>query len=69
MKPKDKPPPPCYEQRVRDLLAHYESQSEEGAVAEYEATLEHRSTSMVKLPNDRLPAVRELLAKPLPKPF
>lgn len=51
------------EQRMRELFAHYESQSEEAAVAEDEAAFEHPSTSMVEVPNDLLPAVRELLAK------
>jgi hypothetical protein len=63
MKPKNKFPPGWDEQRVRELLAHYENQSEEAAVAEDEAAFEHRSTSMVEVPNELLPAVRELLAK------
>jgi hypothetical protein len=63
MKQKNKFPPGWDEQRVRELLAHYESQSEEAAVAEDEAAFEHRGTSMVEVPNELLPAVRELLAK------
>jgi hypothetical protein len=63
MKPKNEFPPGWDEQRVRELLAHYESQSEEAAVAEDEAAFEHQSTSMVEVPNELLPAVRELLAK------
>jgi hypothetical protein len=51
------------EQRVRELLAHYENQTEEEAVAEDEAAFEHRSTSMVEVPIELLPAVRELLGK------
>jgi hypothetical protein len=63
MKPKNKFPPGWDEQRVRELLVHYESQSEEEAVAEDEAAFEHRGTSLVEVPNGLLPAVRELLAK------
>lgn len=63
MKPKNEFPPGWDEQRVRELLSHYESQSEEAAVAEDEAAFEHRGTSMVEVPNDLLPAVRELLGK------
>jgi hypothetical protein len=50
---------------VRELIAHYESQTEEEAVAEDEAAFEHESTSMVEVPNDLLPAVRDLLGKRL----
>ena len=63
MKPKNKFPPGWDERRVRELIAHYESQSEESAVAEDEAAFEGQSTSMVEVPNELLPAVRELLGK------
>jgi len=63
MKPKNEFPPGWDEQRVRELLAHYENQTEEEAVAEDEAAYEHLSTSMVEVPNELLPAVRELLGK------
>ncbi|MDP9121273.1 MAG: hypothetical protein M3O15_07875 [Acidobacteriota bacterium] len=63
MKPTNSFPPGWDEQRVRELLAHYESQSGEAAVAEDEAAFEHQSTSMVEVPNELLPAVRELLAR------
>ncbi|HVT15922.1 MAG TPA: hypothetical protein VHQ90_07030 [Thermoanaerobaculia bacterium] len=63
MMPKKEFPPGWDEQRVRELIAHYESQTEEEAVAEDEAAFEHRTTSMVEVPNELLPAVRELLGK------
>lgn len=50
-------------ERVRRVLAHYEHQTEEEAVAEDEAAYEDSDQSMVEVPNDLLPAVRELLAK------
>jgi hypothetical protein len=58
MKPKNEFPPGWDEKRVRDLLAHYENQTEEEAVAEDEAAFEHRSTRMVEVPIELLPAVR-----------
>lgn len=44
-------------------LKHYESQSEEQAVAEDEATLEDSSQTIMEVPNDLVPKVRELIAK------
>ena len=51
------------EERVKRVLAHYESQSEEEAVAEDEAAWEDASQTFMGIPNDLVPAVRELLAK------
>ncbi len=51
------------EERVRRVLAHYEHQTDEEAVAEDEAAYEDSGQSMVEVPNDLLPAVRQLLAK------
>ena len=56
-------PPGWDEERVDRVLAHYESQSEEQAVAEDEAAYEDRSQTIMEIPNDLVPAVRELLAK------
>ena len=51
------------EKRVQDLLAHYESQSEDEAVAEDEATLTDPSQTVMEVPTELVPAVRELIAK------
>ena len=51
------------EARMRRVLAHYEQQSEEEAVAEYEAAHESSTQTFVEIPNELLPAVRELIAK------
>jgi hypothetical protein len=51
------------EQRVRRVLAHYESQTDEEAVAEDEAAYEDPTQTMVEVPRELVPAVRELLAK------
>jgi len=63
MKQKNKFPPGWDSERVRRVLEHYEAQSEEEAVAEDEAIFEQPSQTVVEIPSDLLPAVRELLAK------
>jgi hypothetical protein len=63
MKQKSKFPPGWDSERVRRVLEHYEAQSEEEAVAEDEAAFEQPSQTVVEIPSDLLPAVRELLAK------
>ena len=50
------------EDRVRRVLDHYEAQSQEEAVAEDEAGVESSETVMT-VPRDLLPKVRELIAK------
>ncbi|MBM4049494.1 MAG: hypothetical protein FJ279_30735 [Planctomycetes bacterium] len=56
-------PPGWDEERVQRVLAHYERQSEEEAVAEDEAAYEDENQTVMEIPNDLVPAVRELLAK------
>ncbi len=56
-------PPGWDEQRVQRVLSHYEQQSEEEAVAEDEATLEDARQTVMEIPSDLVPAVRELLAR------
>ena len=51
------------EERVKRVLDHYENQAESEAVAEDEAAWEDLSQTFVEVPNDLVPAVRELLAK------
>ena len=51
------------EERVRKVLKHYQDQTEEEAVAEDEAGYEDRSESIVEVPIELVPAVRELIAK------
>jgi hypothetical protein len=51
------------EDRVKRVLAHYESQSEKEALAEDEAAREDPSETFMEIPNDLIPTVRELLAK------
>lgn len=51
------------EDRVRRVLAHYESQSEDEAVAEDEAAAESSTDTLMEVPKTLVPAVRELIAK------
>jgi len=55
-------PPGWDEDRVKRVLAHYESQNEDEAVAEDEASYEDPNQTTMEIPNDLVPAVRELLA-------
>ena len=49
--------------RVRRVLEHYESQSDEEAVAEDEAAFESTTHTIMEVPVELVPEVRELLAK------
>jgi hypothetical protein len=51
------------ESRVKRVLEHYESQSEDEAVAEDEAAFEQRDQTVMEVPSDLVPIVRELIAK------
>ena len=56
-------PPGWDEERVRRVLAHYEQQTEEEAVAEDEAAFEDSTQAVVEVPRELVPAIRELIAK------
>ncbi len=56
-------PPGWDEARVRRVLAHYEQQTEEEAVAEDEAAFEDKTQAVIEVPIELLPAIRELIAK------
>lgn len=51
------------ETRVKRVLAHYEQQSDDEAVAEDEAAYESTTHTAMEVPVDLVPAVREFLAK------
>lgn len=51
------------EARVAELTAHYEDQPEDEAVAEDEATLSDPTQTVMEIPTDLVPAVREMIAK------
>jgi hypothetical protein len=49
--------------RLKKVLAHYDSQSEEEAVAEDEAAFEALGQTIIEVPTEIVPAIRELIAK------
>lgn len=49
--------------RVRKVLDHYESQTDEQAIAEDEADFADHPETVISIPVDLVPAVRELLGK------
>ena len=63
MKKKSEFPKGWNENRVEKVLAHYESQTEEEAVAEDEAAWQDRSATFIEVPTKLLPRIRELLAR------
>ena len=56
-------PPGWDEQRVQKVLAHYETQTEAEAFAEDEAAFETPGQTVMEVPNELVPAIRELIAK------
>lgn len=50
------------EGRVAELIAHYEGQSDEEAVAEDEAAMSEPGRTVMEVPTDLVPAVRDLIA-------
>jgi hypothetical protein len=56
-------PPGWDEERVQRILAHYETQSEDEALAEDEAAFETPGQTVMGVPSDLVPVVRELIAK------
>jgi hypothetical protein len=63
MKNQSEFPPGWDEERVRRVIAHYEEQTAEEAVAEDEAAFEDKNLSIMKIPKQLVPAVREMIAK------
>lgn len=59
----DRFPPGWDEARVRKVLAHYEEQTEDEAVAEDEAAIAASTQTVMEVPHALVPAIRELLAK------
>jgi hypothetical protein len=50
-------------ERVRRVLEHYQTQTDEQAVAEDEATYEATTSTTMEVPIEMVPLVRELIAK------
>ena len=56
-------PPGWDEARVREVLAHYENQTEDEQFAEIEAALEAEDVTLMAVPTELVPEVRALLAR------
>lgn len=61
MKRENRFPPGWDEQRVRAVLEHYETQSEEEAVAEDEATFQASDRTLMAVPPALVPEVRQMI--------
>lgn len=56
-------PPGWDETRVQRVLDYYESQTDEEAVAEDEASFEDTTDTAMTIPTELVPAVRDLIRK------
>lgn len=56
-------PPGWDEDRVDRVISHYEQQTDEEAVAEDEAAYESETETVMEVPNELVPTVRELIAR------
>jgi len=56
-------PPGWDEARVRDILAHFESQTEDEQFAEIEAVREAEGVTLMAVPTELVPEIRALIAR------
>ena len=56
-------PPGWDAERVQRVLAHYENQTDEEALAEDEAALETEGQTVMVVPTELVPEIRALIAK------
>ena len=63
MKKRNEFPPGWDEERVQSVVAYYEQQTEDEAVAEAEEALQNEASQLIEVPIELVPAVRELIAK------
>jgi hypothetical protein len=49
--------------KVRDVIAHYENQGDDEAIAEAEAAYRKTTSTLVEVPIKLLPKVRRILAR------
>jgi len=62
MTTKNRFPPGWDEERVTRVLDHYEHQTDEEAVAEDEDRYDTATHTVVEVPSDLVPAIRDLIA-------
>ena len=56
-------PPGWDQRRVQDLLDHYERQTDDEAAAEHEAALSRPDHTLMEIPTELVPAVREIITE------
>jgi vacuolar-type H+-ATPase subunit F/Vma7 len=56
-------PPGWDADRVKALADYYDNQTDDEAIAEAEAALEEQGQTLVMVPTELMPAIRELIAK------
>ena len=54
-------PPGCDEKRIRELIAHYENQTEDEEFADIEAARAAEDVTLMAIPTELVPEVRALL--------
>ncbi|MDE0088640.1 MAG: hypothetical protein OXU23_23165 [Candidatus Poribacteria bacterium] len=60
-------PPGWNEKRVQDVIAYYDQQTEDEAVAEAEAALQNESSTLMAIPTELVPTVLELIDRHVAK--
>jgi hypothetical protein len=60
---KQKFPPGWDAKRVKEVIAHYESQTDDEEHAEIEAALKAENITLMDIPTELVPQVRALLAR------
>jgi hypothetical protein len=56
-------PPGWDEKRVKELISHYENQTDDEEFADIEASREAEDITLMAIPTELVPAVRALLAR------
>ncbi len=56
-------PPQWDDERVKGVISHYDEQAEDEAVVEDETTFADQTQTVMEIPKELVPAVRELIAK------
>ena len=51
------------EERIRRVLAHYEMQADDEAVAEDEAAFREEARTVIEVPVELVPAIRQLIGQ------
>ena len=61
MKRKQKLPPGMTVERIKNIIDHYESQTEDEIIAEDEAAFAKEETAMIEVPRSLVEKVREMI--------